>query len=95
MKAKFFTAALICDVFSFLFSSCASFAQLSYSQTEISDPALVKADSGVLAVHFLDVGQGDSEFVELPNGDTMLIDAGETDKCITVVSDIKEWDIQK
>ncbi|MCD7871742.1 MAG: MBL fold metallo-hydrolase [Clostridiales bacterium] len=90
MKDKFFTAALLCAAFSFLFSSCASFAQLSYNQTEISDPALVKADSGVLAVHFLDVGQGDSEFVELPNGDTMLIDAGETDKGITVVSDIKE-----
>lgn len=30
-----------------------------------------------LTVHFLDIGQGDSIFIELPNNETMLIDTGE------------------
>lgn len=31
---------------------------------------------GKLVINYLDVGQGDSSFIELPNGKTMLIDAG-------------------
>ena len=35
-----------------------------------------KSNSGLLTVSFLDVGQGDSIFIEAPNGRQMLIDGG-------------------
>lgn len=45
--------------------------------------------SSKLKVHYIDVGQGDSIFIELPTGETMLIDAGESYKANLVVSYIK------
>jgi len=37
---------------------------------------VVARDRGILAVAFLDIGQGDAIFIETPNGNQMLIDGG-------------------
>ncbi len=43
-----------------------------------------------LRVHIIDVGQGDSSFIELPDGTTMLIDAGEREYGEHVVNYIRK-----
>lgn len=53
------------------------FAAASLCSCELSKQASASNQTKELAVHFLDVGQGDSIFIELPNNENMLIDTGE------------------
>lgn len=48
-----------------------------------------------LIVHFIDVGQGDSEFLQLPNGQNMLIDAGTNEKGSEVVAYLNSQGVKK
>lgn len=43
---------------------------------KIGLPATGKRTEGELRIHFLDVGEGEATFVELPDGKTVLIDGG-------------------
>ena len=45
--------------------------------------------NGDIKIHFIDVGQGDSIFIELPNNTTMLIDASESSKQEIITTYIK------
>ncbi len=51
--------------------------------------------SGKLAVHFINVGQGDSILLQLPDRQTMLVDAGPNEAGSAVVSYLQEQGVEK
>ncbi|MGI6078725.1 MAG: MBL fold metallo-hydrolase, partial [Fastidiosipilaceae bacterium] len=59
---------------------------------EPSDEDKPITPSGLMKVHFINVGQGDSILVQFHNGQTMLIDAGPDD---SVVSYLNQQGIKK
>ena len=68
--------------------------------TEISGDIPSKAtkatsNSDLMWVHFIDVGQADSTFIELGNGQTILIDAGEPHNASTIINYIKDREYSK
>lgn len=58
-------------------------------KTLMDEPSVPQHAEGMLRVSFLDVGQGDSAFIILPDGQTVLIDAGEADSAQTVIDYIE------
>ena len=51
--------------------------------------------NGVLTVHFLDVGQADATLIQLPNGQVMLIDGGESKNDNSILRYIRNLNITK
>lgn len=61
--------------------------------TSEEEPAPAEPELADMTVTFVDVGQGDCELVELPDGRVMLVDAGETPSAQTVLDALKETEV--
>ena len=55
----------------------------------VPDP-IATANSSTLTAHFIDVGQGDSCWLHLPNGDDVLVDGGKPQAAPTVVAYLQQ-----
>ncbi len=90
-KNKLLSAFILASAM--VLSSCS--AKASADETYLPEAqndtiyASVGGGSSDLRVSFIDVGQGDSEFIELPNGETLLIDAGTNETGQNVTNYIK------
>ena len=51
--------------------------------------------ASALQVHYIDVGQADSIFIKAPNGETILIDAGNNGDAKTIVDYLKKQKVKK
>ena len=59
------------------------------------DSYAINNDENILVAHFIDVGQGDANFIELPNKKNILIDAGEIEYGTDVTNYIKQLGYDK
>lgn len=55
----------------------------------------INTNNDLLKVHYLDVAQGDSIFIELPNNETMLIDAAESYQSENIINYLKNLNYKK
>ncbi len=60
-----------------------------------SEPAAAAMDGSTMQVSFFDVGQGDCELIVLPDGKTILIDAGESKSANDIISFLEEKGVSR
>ena len=80
-----------------LFKNISSNSKISTSSVVTKEVETVDSElsDGILRISYIDVGQGDSIFIEFPDNTTMLIDAGEKNQKNKVISYIKNLGYKK
>ena len=78
--------------FCLIFSSCGEY-QNYFSSTPDTHESFNLGEQ--LEIQYIDVGQGDSQLIFLPNGETMLIDGGDTFCSDTICQYLKNENVEK
>ena len=78
-----------------LLTAAALYIWPSLQEEEAPQTSSVDSSSSLLNVYYLDVGQGDSELIELPDGRNMLIDAGNAENGSQINHFLQEQSIDK
>lgn len=89
----FFTLLSACMIF--LIFGCTTEMQSEKTDTKVETSATQINPGNELRVHFIDVGQGDSIFIQSPDGKTMLIDGGKRDSGKEVVDYLRAQGVKK
>ena len=74
-------------------AGCASFSPVHPTQQNTSQSS--EYPPGLMKVHFINFGQGDSILVQLPDGRNMLVDAGTRDAGIKVINYLRQTGINR
>ncbi len=74
-----------------ILSTCLCFSSCGFPSENTSE----KLKNGEIVVKFLDVGQGDSELIFLPDNEVMLIDGGDTFCSEEIVAYLEDQGIEK
>ncbi len=78
-KLRIIKIVVLCVLLAVLLGLCifSAFVPPETWKYHVSLPKMVKREEGALRIHFIDVGQGDSILLELPDGKVALIDGGD------------------
>lgn len=95
MHKRFFCFTFILIMMCLVLGGCITGAGGNNNDNSAVSGSGSRISDGKLTVHFLDVGQGDSIFIQIPSGQNVLIDGGERNQGEKITGYLEEQGISK